>query len=495
MRTRILFVDSTLASLKYFFNLLQPMRSLWDVSFVSSGAEALQLLEANPFDILISDLHLPDMEGHRFFTQVLQKYPQVIRFALVEDDDVQVLIKVSHLAHQYLQRSANLEMFKNAVERATALQKLLSGEKLRKIVSQLGELPGLPDVFLSISSELRSADPSVKKVGELIEREPGLGVKVLKLVNSASYGLRQKVTSPTHAASLLGLESIQSIVLATDIFEDFDRIRLSVPSFSLEEFQHHSLTVGKFTMTIASMQGLSRMEVGSAMMAGLLHDIGKLILARSFPKEYRQVLEEAREKNVSQWMVEQEVFGATHGEIGAYLLGLWGLHSAVVEACAFHHHPHLSSQAGFSLLTAVHIADGLDAVGVDGNFSSWTKINIDYLREMGVEDRLSDWREACPPTAWRTMKLTLGQTHARPTVRASGEDPASGTGESRRHGDTAIGSIGASAKGTLLAAPLAHDHRPLGDCFMPLMPCGRPGKPGRPHGISGMKQSPGLSRR
>lgn len=397
MLIRILFVDDEVSRLQQLNRDLQPMARNWDMTFASSGKEALELLSARPFDVVVADMHMPGMDGAQVLMTVSNQYPDMIRYIMADSADMDGVILANSPAHQYLPKPATLESLRGAIERTFALRNLLAGDSLRTIISQIRSLPGLPSIYLRISEELRSRDCSMAKIGQLIEMEPGLSVKVLKLVNSAFYGLRQHIASPAHAATLLGLDEIQSMVLLFNVFEQFDRIQMQVPEFSLEEVQQHSIRVSSFVRAIGRQEGMPRKEVDELSMAGLLHDVGKLILAQNFPQHYNKAIALAKEKKVSLWMAEWSVFGASHAEVGAYLLGLWGIPQSVSEAVAFHHQPRLSHCTGFSAVAALHVGNALSQIEKLEELDAVKgRLDRNFMVQSRIQDKLVPWQQLSP---------------------------------------------------------------------------------------------------
>ena len=134
-------------------------------------------------------------------------------------------------------------------------------------------------------------------------------------------------------------------------------------------------------------------------MAGMFHDLGKLILVTNFQEPYRRVITEARETGQNLWDLEKEEFGTSHSEIGAYLMGLWGLEYPIIEAIAFHHCPGKSLSNSTVLLTAVHFGDAYDRLKNSSNgqnsYNRLRRLDREYLDNLGVASRLNDWQTVC----------------------------------------------------------------------------------------------------
>jgi putative nucleotidyltransferase with HDIG domain len=221
-----------------------------------------------------------------------------------------------------------------------------------------------------------------------------MSAKVLKLVNSAYYGLPQRVASPALAVSLLGTDIIKSMILLIDIFAQFDRISALAPQFNFQNMQRHSLAVGGYARAIAHIERAEQSVMDSYFMAGLFHDIGKLILIANLPQQYNAAIQLSAEQGITISAAELAVFGATHAEVGAYLLGLWGFSDAIVEACAYHHQPAQAQERG--IVSVIYVANVYDQVG-DALLTAeeLPDLDADYLAEIGVLGRLPSWVEAC----------------------------------------------------------------------------------------------------
>jgi HD-like signal output (HDOD) protein len=124
----------------------------------------------------------------------------------------------------------------------------------------------------------------------------------------------------------------------------------------------------------------------------LLHDVGKLVLATSLPWRYEQTMAAVKQRHLPVWQAEREVFGSSHGEVGAYLLGLWGLPDSLVEAVAFHHDPHRTVHHGFNALTSVHLANALTLQKSPSRSETEPPLNQEYLDELQIAANVPEWQ-------------------------------------------------------------------------------------------------------
>jgi HD-like signal output (HDOD) protein len=211
------------------------------------------------------------------------------------------------------------------------------------------------------------------------------------MVNSAFFGLYRRVTDVQDAVRLLGLDAIRALVLSVNVFSAFDPRRM--PFFDGEALWRHSLNIGGFARRITLQTTGDRPAAAAAFLSGMLHDVGKLILAVNFSDAYRKLVAAPEPIGGNTVVQEVEAIGTTHAEIGAYLMGLWGLEPGILAAIAFHHRPLDSGETGFGALTAVHVADGFEHAGPTGDVDQ--RIDGGYLEAIRKSGELPAWQRAC----------------------------------------------------------------------------------------------------
>jgi HD-like signal output (HDOD) protein len=337
---------------------------------------------------------MPGMDGIQLLSEVMTQFPQVVRIILSGHSDHELILKSTRPAHQYLSKPCDTETLKTTVKRAFALRDLLSNDSLKSLISRIESLPVLPSVYVRVREELQSQDASIDTIGNIISKDVAMTAKILQLVNSAFFGLPRHVSSPAQACALLGLDIVKGLVLSLGLFSQFDVDKCK--GFSLETLWKHCMVTGAAAKALAKEENQERVLIDEAFLAGVLHDIGKLILAASFDKSYTGAVMGAQEKQVTLWEAETEVFGTTHSAVGAYLIGLWGLPDSIVEALAFHHNPGDFPGDRFSPLLAVHSANALIGDAQADN-CKWapSPVDADYLAEIGLADRLPVWKTVC----------------------------------------------------------------------------------------------------
>lgn len=370
--------------------------------FSTSSAEALEILSAEPFDVIVSDLRMPQMDGAQLLAEVKRLHPQVVRIILSGQVEQETTFKSVQLAHQSLSKPCDVDILKHTLNKLFGLRNLLEDESIKRIVSQIETLPSLPAIYTEVINELHAADPSVKKIGDIIATDLAMTAKILQVVNSAFFGLVRKINNPKEAVMLLGTETIKALVLSVKIFSEFNQKKFTWYNF--DELFNHSMSVSMFAQTISKEERLDQYLVNNALMAGMFHDLGKLILVTNFQEAYQKILIAAQHEGQHLWELENNQFGTSHAEIGAYLMGLWGLDYPVIEAIAYHHCPGKSLAASTGLLTAVHFGDAYDRLKMTKDSAGELKqLDRGYLDNLGVGHRVDDWQIVCQNLAERKV--------------------------------------------------------------------------------------------
>jgi HD-like signal output (HDOD) protein/CheY-like chemotaxis protein len=397
MRTRILFVDDEPNVLSGLRRMLYPMRTEWDMAFVDSGPSALAVLEQQPHDVVVSDMRMPKMDGARLLAEIRKRYPQTIRIILSGYSDQEMILKSIGVTHQYLAKPCDPTILRSTIQRAVALSSLLTDERIKGIVSHIDCLPSMPTLFAELADELQRPTSSLESVGQIISKDPGMTAQILRLVNSAFFGLRHEITSPGAAVSYLGINTVGSLVLTSHIFAEIDP---AVGKWlDLDRLWKHTLRTGGLARGIAMAESAGRRMVDDALAAGLIHDAGRLILATKFSEMYRQVLAYAASSGCDVVQAEREWFGVTHAEVGAYLMGIWGLPNSVTEALAYHHNPRDCVHREFSPLTAVHAACALDHERSDAcGKGNQPHLDMEYLSSLKLTDHIDPWHRLSEET-------------------------------------------------------------------------------------------------
>jgi HD-like signal output (HDOD) protein/CheY-like chemotaxis protein len=390
MKLNILFVDDEPNVLDGLRRMFRPLRPEWTAEVAPGGQQALELMARRAFDVVVSDMRMPGMTGVELLEEVRRLYPKTIRIILSGQCDEEASARAVGVAHQMLSKPCDAQVLKATVASACARRDLLVSEPLLSLVTRQDSIPSLPSLYAEVVGELDSAEPSLTRVSAIVGRDPGMSAKILQVANSSFFCVRRPASTPKEAVALLGFETMRMLVLACSVFSRFKAPPQEF--FSMEALWSHSRSTGELAGTIAKAEGLDARAADLAVAAGLLHDVGHLILLNALPDAYPEVLARAAQAEEPLWEVERTAFGSSHAEVGACLLGMWGVPAPIVEAVAWHHRPGECPTPGFCPLTAVHAAD---ALLLEESPRPDARPDLAYLGRLNLLDRVERWRKLC----------------------------------------------------------------------------------------------------
>jgi putative nucleotidyltransferase with HDIG domain len=388
VKRKVLFVDDEPQVLDGLRLRLHRQRSRWDMDFVPSGAAALEHLKNVGADVIITDMRMPEMDGATLLRKVQESFPAVVRIVLSGHAELEAALRAIPVAHQFLSKPSEPGEIENVIERACGLQALVSDESVRRMVGQIEALPPAPRVYGRLMAALASDKCTTDDVAKLLSQDMAISAKTLQMVNSAFFRLSRRITRMDEAVVYLGLNTIKQVVLAAEVFLQQDGVAFEWRS-TLDTLQAHALLVGG----LAAAMFTDKADKENAFTAGLLHDIGKLLLITNLPDRYRVVTVLARKDGRPIHEHEQEQWGVTHAEVGAYLLGIWGLPYPLIEAVGNHHSPQRVEGQKFEVLAAVHLADGLaHELGPSGGAEPIARWDQAFITSLGVDANLPGWQ-------------------------------------------------------------------------------------------------------
>ncbi len=373
---KILFVDDDADRLAEVRSILQDSKLGVAAAFVAHEDEAAAQLDRTNFDVLVAGVDSPRSVGARVVSDVEEGYPTVARLVHSKTKAAR-----DHIgAHLFLSRPFTSQQLRQALYGTVRWRDRMGTAAISELVAGARELPSLPEVYRQIQAELNSDDPSMQRVGEIVRCDPATSIRILRVVNSALFGLRTEVGDVVQATSLLGMQTISSLALAAGLFANSTLDRRFLEGLWIE-----SLKVGSIARRIASDLELSRRDIEEAQLAGLMHDIGEFVMFQNWPKDFLAVDESNRLAS------ELALFGATHADIGGYLTAVWELPVGVVDAVTNHHTP---DQGRFpnhpSPVTAVHAARALlDAEGDPEQAA----LDMEHFKTLGKRSSLARWGE------------------------------------------------------------------------------------------------------
>ncbi len=389
---KVLFVDDEPAVLEGLQDSLRKQRRRWEMTFACGGDAAISELKSNRYDVIVSDVRMPGVDGVDVLQYAKDHHPKTIRIALTGFSDQKKTIKLTSLAQCYLTKPCDVEELDEAITRDTGLIAAFDNPAVQLFAGSASRLPGSDAKQQELMDLLNGSDGSIDDIAQIVEQDIALTAKILQLSNSSFFRRQKSFVSAKQAASFLGVDIIRSLVLANQLFEITQKMPDSSHLNAMAMHQHSLLTA-----TIAS-EIIENDELSStSFTAGLLHDVGKIIIAIEKPDALPD-LQDHSTGLPNTWVnasIERDILGCTHSEVGGYFLNLWGIPTSVVEAVTFHDNPSAVNSQEFDAIGAVHVANYL---------SQWTnlsdesdalesRLDRDYLDGLGVLGSEALWKE------------------------------------------------------------------------------------------------------
>jgi putative nucleotidyltransferase with HDIG domain len=388
---RLLFVDDEPRELESLRAQSALLGEGWELAFADSAAQGLEAFAHARFDVVVADLRMPGMDGAAFLQEIMARYPSTLRLLMADLSDRTSAMQNLVRSHQFLGKPCDLAFLRSLAEFSLEHGKRVGNDHVRELVTRIGQLPALPDLYRQINDLLESERCSADRLGQIIGQDIAMTAMILKLANSAFFGLRHTISSATEAVSYLGIDLLKALILAHGLFGQVGSFR--IPGFTLHHLWEHCLSVAASARHMAETER-NGLQPSECFTAGILHDIGILILASRLPEDYARVLDINRRAGGDLEAAEFHVFGATHSEVGAYLLSLWGIPHPVVQAAAHHHCIARQPSQRITPALMVHVANALYGAEPVHEIFSRTYLDEPYLASLNLLDHLPRWREA-----------------------------------------------------------------------------------------------------
>lgn len=370
----VLFVDDEQSILDGMRRMLRRDRTEIEASFVPSGIEALELLAQREFDVVVSDMRMPYMSGLELLSVVKERHPTVVRIVLSGHAEREMMLKAVGVAHQYLHKPCDADTIRRAVIRSIRLRGRFQEPNLLAVVSDLGQLPTMPSIYQEIAQTLRRPDSSLQEIGALIARDPGITTKLLQLVNSSFFGLAREVATPQEATALLGSDVVSSVVMAAELYS-----AAWLPADELDRLWLRSMQIANAMRLLAREAGLES-QADASHLVGVLHLVGRLAVSVARPDVFKVNPED-----------ERELLGFSCEDVGGYLMDIWGLPDALVEAVTFYRRPSETEANSITLTSLLHCAVAVYEAGPDGT----PKLDQAHIDSIGAATSIDNWVSIC----------------------------------------------------------------------------------------------------
>jgi len=326
--TSILFVDDEANVLEGLRDMLRRERRRWKMTFAEGGAAAVHLLAEEEFDVVVCDMRMPVIDGSVVLFEARREQPGACRVVLSGQTDRESMLRSVRLTHRFLAKPCDPNELHSTIESLLALVELLPNEHVRRAVGSITALPSQTDVHETALATVANPECLPADVAAIARLDPAIAANVLRIGNSGFFGAGRPVATVEEATEAIGADALRAPELATALFDGEYERDASYP-LDLRATAEHSLRVGDAVAAAVP-------DDEAAFAVGFLHDIGRLVLAETEPELLREVLAEAEARSCGPHVVERERLGVTDAEMGAYLLGLWGLPEPIVAALADH---------------------------------------------------------------------------------------------------------------------------------------------------------------
>jgi putative nucleotidyltransferase with HDIG domain len=390
-KRRILFVDDEGPVLNLLQVLMRKADASWECAFVDGGAKALELMAAQPFDVVVSDMRMPGMNGAEFLEQVRGRHPRTARIVLSGYVDPPLTVRVLSAAHQYQAKPFTFSILQAMLSRLFLLEQYVPDRPLQEVIARTHRLPTPTALYERFTREFASPLARAETLAGLVSQDVAMTAKVLQLANSAFFAAPRVVATGKEAAQALGIGPLRSLATSQQAFWGQQAGELA--DCPLEAIVKHSIAVGLRASRIMAYERGTSETIKTAFTAGVLHDLGKILLAAAAPEMASLARVRHDGEGLALWQAEKEVLGASHAQVGAYLLGLWGIPDAIVDAVAWHHQPRERFAAGLGPLTAVHVANWIDhRASTPDDPRLEQHLDNSYLQALNVDERrLREW--------------------------------------------------------------------------------------------------------
>lgn len=333
MKLSILFVDDD-AQILQNIEVFLRQKIEWQIYFATNADQAFEFCENKKIDIIFTDIRMPGKNGIQLLTEIAFQFPQIIRIVLSAHSDKETIVGSVGIAHQYILKPFGGQQLITRIEKLTKLKGLLTDKNLSEIITKVKKLPALPENYLKLEKILESDNPSIYNISKIIEQDVAMAGRILQLSNSAYFNLSVQVTDIMQSINMLGVNTIKSLVLYSEIFTNSDKLSSRV--IDLNSLWSHSIKVAYLSTEFAAVMYQDFSFSKEMYIAGLLHDIGLLIMIQlpGYDENIGLIMDE---RNLSVHQAEFSWKNVTHAEVGAYLLGVWNIPEKVIEAVLHHH--------------------------------------------------------------------------------------------------------------------------------------------------------------
>ncbi|RVU32463.1 MULTISPECIES: HDOD domain-containing protein [Neptunomonas] len=384
----------------------------WEISRIDHVDLLIEQVAHSQVDAVFVCKSLKGLIEIDLFRRLQEISPTTLRFQLgTSIESPRSLAQKLELTHRIFERPDDVSQVVGTVNYLLKISRLTSRSKLRQFLSKENDIASAPKVYHDLNIELNAEATHASRIAAIIEQDPALTAKIIKVANSPFFGLPRPISQIPEAISIIGIRKLRALVVSSYIYGHFPP-HPKWGHFSFEDMNARAILVARLAMDIAKEARAPKIIAEQAYLAGLLHNIGIIIMASQAPGLYQKALQLAAHENMPLHAAERKVAGFYHGEIGATLMAMWNIPPRAVEAILLHSIPKLSEERGFQPLTAVHVADALIPAKMGNtNLPINSQLSEAYLEQAGVRQDLHRWRLMAADYRQKIHTATSDQTN------------------------------------------------------------------------------------
>lgn len=347
-RPRVLFVDDEEDLLLGLRSSTRRHRKRFDFDFANSGVEALGKLEEQHFDVVVSDMRMPGMNGVELLTEIARRHPHVVRIVLSGEAGSDLLLNAVHATHQWLSKPCEVDVLTEALDNAVRYRSVLHHQGVLRAVSEMDVLPSPPLLYGRLMEVATSPDASVGRIADLVKEDPAAIAKVLQLANSA-FAAGGHVADIETAIVRIGTTNLSKLLLATSLLEEWPS-DCTIPGMPRDTCVELAQRSARFASECAEAN-----VSAEAAIAAMLHPVGLMIMARTLPEMLLACAELAAEGEIGLDEATRRLHGFHPPLLAAHVLSVWGLPTDVVLAVAHSGDEPAAATEPFGLDDAVRV--------------------------------------------------------------------------------------------------------------------------------------------
>lgn len=395
MKKTILFVDDNDNVIQGLKRQLRPFRGEWQLYFAHNAEAALAVMEKQPIDLIVSDMLMPDMRGEELLQQIKQLYPATIRIIFSGYSDEITLKKALEVAHQYFCKPCNIDTLRESISQIFQIQATINNPRVIQSIGDPSQLPSLPEIYQAINAAIARETTTIAELADIFARDMVLSARLLQLVNSPYFGVRQRISNLNEAINMVGINMLNNLVLSIHIKHAFP---ITDPKMLIymEYLWQDAWRVASLAKQISLAEQQPEDRPDQAYLGGLLHNMGLLVFLSRSGEQLQKFVQEVKNTDTPISELEKQIFGFTRCEAAAYLLSLWKIPPRIIESVLLHTNPNESDYDGMNALTAVHAATFLLNPAEDRIFC--IKLDNDYLQRIHKPQRLPHWQTLAETT-------------------------------------------------------------------------------------------------